>query len=499
MSDLLLGARRLSIDTSWKRLPDKWQEFEMEAFFSQYNRSIVVARAYVNSQSADAHLVLFQRIFAIAAADTGREVRIWHIHGDGLDTITADRHRGQAIGWGKFCQSLCRSMAGYCAYEITKPLFALTPSDHLKRCYHYCFLHYTRNVGDLRGYVEEVVCTSMMRLASAEELPPAIYESIIATIRNGGKKAIDWLKDKESADGWALAAIYHPKSKIPLHIWKAAPSTSNGNEQAHRNVNRDGMKLSLLAATMFGEGVDFRQLNGIDILLKHGIHNRDQVQSHFRQAARALIRSAAVQKRTIEGHDSELQNSYSELSKLQNEAVTQNATLKRVREDGHDAGPPKSKLRTTEKKYTELYLSLSALQARSSGRVEAPELPHPSLLIPQPPQPLPPLQMQSQQTLWSDKPQGNYFGVQQVSAYSIQSPSTNFGLGSSTTSPSHSSNQVPFRTASTYPPNTITSQQYEFGHEFTYANYSHQGLYQGYPPNTYTPDSHYSPEGSQCR
>ncbi|KIJ41787.1 hypothetical protein M422DRAFT_255099 [Sphaerobolus stellatus SS14] len=208
---------------------------------------------------------------------------------------------------------------------------------------------------------------------------------------------------------------------------------------------------------------------------------------------------SAVQKRTIEGHDSELQNSYSELSKLQNEAVKQNATLKHVREDGHDAGPPKSKLRTTEKKYTELYSSLSALQARSSGRVEAPELPHPSLLIPQPPQRLPPLQIQSQQTLWSDQPQGNSFGVQRVSAYSIQSPSTNFTLGSSTTSPSHSSNQVPFRTASTYPRNTITSQQYEFGHEFTYANYSHQGLYQGYPPNAYTPDSHYSPEGSQRR
>ncbi|KIJ37989.1 hypothetical protein M422DRAFT_259375 [Sphaerobolus stellatus SS14] len=210
MSALLLETKRISIDTSFKRV-HKWQEFEIEAWFSQYNRSVVVARAFINSQSSEVHLVLFQRIFGIAEADT-------------------DGHRGQAIGWGKFCQSLCQSMTGYCAYDITKPLHMLTPSDHLKRCYRYCFSHFTRHVHDLRSHVVENVRTAMMSLASAEELPLAVYTQIVATIRGGGKKAVDWFRDKEAADGWALAAIYRPKSKIPVHIWKAAPSTSNGNE-----------------------------------------------------------------------------------------------------------------------------------------------------------------------------------------------------------------------------------------------------------------------------
>ena len=81
-------------------------------------------------------------------------------------------------------------MAGYCAYEPTKALHALTPTDHLKRCYRYCFSHHTRHVRKLRGQVEEKVCTSMMALASAEALPAPIYDLVINTIRPGGKKAV---------------------------------------------------------------------------------------------------------------------------------------------------------------------------------------------------------------------------------------------------------------------------------------------------------------------
>ena len=29
----------------------------------------------------------------------------------------------------------------------------------------------------------------------------------------------------------------------PLEIWKASPSTTNGNEQAHQNINHDGVNL----------------------------------------------------------------------------------------------------------------------------------------------------------------------------------------------------------------------------------------------------------------
>jgi len=56
-----------------------------------------------------------------------------------------------------------------------------------------------------------------------------------------------WLKDKVDIK-FVIAALYWPESKIPLEMWNAAPSTSNRNEQAHRNANQDGIKLTLLAA-----------------------------------------------------------------------------------------------------------------------------------------------------------------------------------------------------------------------------------------------------------
>ncbi|KAF8998422.1 hypothetical protein BDQ17DRAFT_1193339, partial [Cyathus striatus] len=74
-------------------------------------------------------------------------------------------------------------------------------------------------------------------------------EGAIAIIKNGGAKAQSWLKDK--IDGkFAIPALYHSRSKIPLDVWQASPLSTNRNEQAHRNINRDGINLTLLGGIM---------------------------------------------------------------------------------------------------------------------------------------------------------------------------------------------------------------------------------------------------------
>ncbi|KAF8584553.1 hypothetical protein K439DRAFT_1259042, partial [Ramaria rubella] len=84
----------------------------------------------------------------------------------------------------------------------------------------------------------------------------ANFEGTLQLIRQGGKKAADWLKNKESACGFAIAALYPPASKILIEVWKASPLTSNGNEQAHRSINRDGVKLTMLTGIMCGMQYD---------------------------------------------------------------------------------------------------------------------------------------------------------------------------------------------------------------------------------------------------
>ena len=78
---------------------------------------------------------------------------------------------------------------------------------------------------------------------------------------------------------------------IPIGIWGAAPNTTNGNEQSHRNVNRDGVKLALYPGVMRSLNYDHRQLNIIQVSREHNIPTRDQLPTEYRRASRALVKS----------------------------------------------------------------------------------------------------------------------------------------------------------------------------------------------------------------
>lgn len=72
-------------------------------------------------------------------------------------------------------------------------------------------------------------------------------------------------------------------SFIPIAIWKASPTTTNGNEQAHRNINRDGINLTLLAGIMHGYEYDVHATSSIDLHIKlkvlHGVLTQPIVRS----------------------------------------------------------------------------------------------------------------------------------------------------------------------------------------------------------------------------
>ncbi|KAG1774066.1 hypothetical protein EV702DRAFT_1128194 [Suillus placidus] len=64
---------------------------------------------------------------------------------------------------------------------------------------------------------------------------------------------------------FALPVLYRPESFIPKNIWRACPATTNGNEQTHRNVNRDGVSLILLGGIMRGRAFDDRAVQSVDV------------------------------------------------------------------------------------------------------------------------------------------------------------------------------------------------------------------------------------------
>ncbi|KAJ7292092.1 hypothetical protein C8J57DRAFT_1212498 [Mycena rebaudengoi] len=249
MSSFLMRSKKLSLDTAFKRLSGKWQEFEMETWELDNMKSVIGTCAFTTSQSAEAHVILFTRIFEIAFGDT----------------------------------------------EPTRLLRTLSPYDQLQRFLRLCTTHFKRNVDELRPYITPQVRSAMLSLSSSQVHPN--IDDAFRTIVNGGHKAKAWLKDKRVGSKFALPALYQPASLIPLEIWKSAPSTTNGNEQAHRNINRDGVNLTVLGGIMRGMQYDARAMGALELHSSQGVYSRDQTATHFRRLQRSLNRHVVVQKR----------------------------------------------------------------------------------------------------------------------------------------------------------------------------------------------------------
>ena len=92
---------------------------------------------------------------------------------------------------------------------------------------------------------------------------------------------------------YAFPGIYWPASKVPLEVWKASPATTNGNEQAHRNVNRDGIGLTLLAGVMRGMYYDERAYRGIGDMFETGVQTRDEIATHHNRKMRTISRKGS--------------------------------------------------------------------------------------------------------------------------------------------------------------------------------------------------------------
>ena len=101
---------------------------------------------------------------------------------------------------------------------------------------------------------------------------------------------IAWLKDKIESTKFALPALHFPHSLIPRDIWKACPTTTNGNEQSHRNINRDGTNLTVLSGIMRGQEYDDRTEASININKTYGINPRDSAATPSWRILRAVSR-----------------------------------------------------------------------------------------------------------------------------------------------------------------------------------------------------------------
>ncbi|KIJ26707.1 hypothetical protein M422DRAFT_272219 [Sphaerobolus stellatus SS14] len=327
---------------------------------AQYvNTEIVVARAFTTSQTAEAHKLLFSRIFDIMEQDTGETVHFQYIHGTGYEISMADGHKGQALGLGLFCKELVKNTDWHCKGEPHQRLCDLTPYEHLAHFYHYCFAHFTRNVTGLKNFVSAEVIHAMMSLALAEPLKD--LPRTLQIILNGA-----WLKDKQEGSPFTLRALYQPLSKIPLDIWKVSPTTSNGNKQVHHSINRDGVKLTMLAGIMHGMQYDTRAMRALVVLLEYRIHTRDQAATHFRLVLRTVTRS-------VSSHDDIIWSLCNQVLEQERAIDHERIAPNRALEAHTQMEPVLAQLQIEEIRLHELFEELRTAQKKGSGQVEIPQ------------------------------------------------------------------------------------------------------------------------------
>ncbi|KZV94685.1 hypothetical protein EXIGLDRAFT_822529 [Exidia glandulosa HHB12029] len=318
-SRALQQAKRITADSAFKRVVG-WKEFEIETWDDSSMRSITCARVFMDSLTADAYLLVLKRIYQTVLSDCDEPWQFSYLHGRGTDTSTTDQDNAEALAFGQFLQWITSN-----TLPPSSPFHSLTAYQHLAHVLTLCITHHKRNLQPFKTKVSAAVFDAMQSLASPEPLPD--INATFTTIRSGGKAASDWLANKLSGDAWALRALYRPLSNIPLVKWRAAPRTTNGNEQAHHNVNLDGTRLSLLAGIMHGADFDRRLLESRRAVADSGVSTRYKVSDEFLRAERGLARHVRSSNKQLDAHDATITEHSEALKRVNEQMKSQAQTL----------------------------------------------------------------------------------------------------------------------------------------------------------------------------
>ncbi|KAJ7322000.1 hypothetical protein DFH08DRAFT_969887 [Mycena albidolilacea] len=143
------------------------------------------------------------------------------------------------------------------------------------------------------------------------------WDATIASIRQlGGKAGEDWVQDKIRSkfafEGWCWE-----KSYIPESVWKAGQSHSNLVESVHADVNREGVRCTLLGRLKKGQSFDAQKMRTLKMFEDFHIHPSYKSGHLSDNAMKSLKRKNALDHRNlakeddkISTHNEKVQKSY---------------------------------------------------------------------------------------------------------------------------------------------------------------------------------------------
>ncbi|KAJ7902430.1 hypothetical protein B0H13DRAFT_2335594 [Mycena leptocephala] len=318
----LRKAQYLESDIGFKRIVG-FDEFEIAGMDRDVNTSgdpptpslpftglmfppgIVFCRVYLTHHTAAAHQRIFHEINQIVLHDTGQPLYWQHIHGRSPNDFRVglilhwgtDQHRGQAKGLGLHLADRAAELPlnTMDVHEPNHPLRALTPYDHLRRVYRVCRVHNYRNIQQcaVPAHVRWLMCS----LACIWH--PDWQGTINQILRDGGKAALDWVRDKENCK-FAFSGICWERSFIPLPEFEqhgirpsyhAVNPVTNAIKNVIRRDNGQAKKVQTTALAVSGRFDSLKALVNAPHLQKSAAKAEVQRQLH---AASNAARTTSV-------------------------------------------------------------------------------------------------------------------------------------------------------------------------------------------------------------
>lgn len=172
-------------------------------------------------------------------------------------------------------------------HEPNRLLTSLDPYDHLRRLVRLCYVHVKRNIqecnvsAEVRLLMRSLLCVThpdwdqtVYRIQQeGGKAGTSEYESVLCPHTTSSLNSCllflwDWVQDKIHSK-FAFPAMCWEKSYIPLSIWRAGESNSNLIESVHADVNREGVRCTLIGGVKKGQAFDAMKMRTLKVCIMY--------------------------------------------------------------------------------------------------------------------------------------------------------------------------------------------------------------------------------------
>ncbi|KAE9384038.1 hypothetical protein BT96DRAFT_842891, partial [Gymnopus androsaceus JB14] len=230
LAPFLHKARWIMVDTTFKVVHGKTNEWKLVIWVGEFNKRLVVGRVWSNRATRSAFQLVWDGIFDAVKVLTGKELvfRLFSKSSELMGAIgDAEGAQAQALGDTVISRRMnnpaVSKMASFNADEILLSIWKT------------CLVHYTRGILNILDHISSEDQDYLRRFLYLElGETPEFYEFCN---NHTNKKIQDWWRHKKSYP-WLLPSYNRSLSQMKKKYWDLMPADTNPIEGSHAQDNQ---------------------------------------------------------------------------------------------------------------------------------------------------------------------------------------------------------------------------------------------------------------------